>query len=157
MAVYLVRHGVAVSRSDWGKPDLDDGRPLTKRGRRQADGLVELLGRGDVRRLESSPTLRCLDTVRPLARTLGLDVEPIDELREGVDSDVAAAVVRKAAAKKGDSVLCTHGDVVPEILRRLAADGLRLPNEQRWAKGSTWVLGWDGERFTDARYLPPQA
>jgi len=50
--------------------------------------------------------------------------------------------------------LCAHGDLIPELLRAAARDGLKLRDEARWAKGSTWLIGWERGRFTEARYLP---
>src|SRR5688572_19762287 len=81
MTVYLVRHAVAVGRSDW-KGD-DSLRPLTKRGERQASGLVELLAGADVQRVLSSPAVRCRETVEPLASKIGLSVQPTEVLAEG--------------------------------------------------------------------------
>lgn len=153
MAVYLVRHAVAIGRSSWHKADAL--RPLTKKGERQARSLNTVLDGADVRRVLSSPALRCLQTVEPFAAKYGLDVRAAQELAEGSDGKEAADLAVEAAAKKGDTMLCTHGDVVPEVLRCLARDGMHLDGELVYAKGSTWVLGWDGERFTEARYLPP--
>jgi hypothetical protein len=52
--------------------------------------------------------------------------------------------------------LCTHGDVIPEILVALAdEDRLDLGSAPRQAKGSTWVLGSRNGRFVKATYLPP--
>jgi broad specificity phosphatase PhoE len=154
MAVYLVRHAVAQSRSEWGHKD-DELRPLTKRGERQADGLVALVNGADVRRVVSSPAVRCVDTVGPVAGKLGLDVKVDDALAEGAGGKSASDLARRLATSKGDTILCTHGDIVPEVLRRVARDGAEMPEELRWAKGSTWVLETDGDHFTRASYLPP--
>lgn len=154
MAVYLVRHAVAQSRADWGGGP-DELRPLTKRGERQAAGLVDLLGNADVRRILSSPAVRCIDSVAPLAKELGLEVKETDALAEGAGARAVYDLVLDLGKRKGDSGLCTHGDIVPEILRRAARDGARLPDDLRWAKGSTWVLETDGEKITEGRYLPP--
>jgi hypothetical protein len=37
------------------------------------------------------------------------------------------------------------------------ADGIRLRDELRWQKASTWVLHREGGRFTKGRYVPPPA
>jgi broad specificity phosphatase PhoE len=153
MTIYLVRHAVAVGRSAWHGDDRL--RPLTKKGERQARGLVELLAGSDVHRASSSPAVRCHDTVAPLASKLGLTVHEADELAEGARPKGALHLAQQLAAEDGDGVLCTHGDVIPEVLRRLAREGMRWDGELRFAKGSTWALSWDGERFTDGRYLPP--
>jgi 8-oxo-dGTP diphosphatase len=95
--------------------------------------------------------------VRPLTDKIDLPARDAPELMEGGRSDDAIGLLCRAAAKKGDSVLCTHGDVVPDLLRRLAAEGMALPDQVRWPKGSTWVLDWDGDRVTAAHFLPPPA
>ena len=153
MAVHLVRHAVAVGRSGWKGPDLD--RPLTPRGHRQAQALIRFFGGNDVRRIRTSPALRCRDTVAPLGLDRGIEVVDDDRLAEGGDDVDALAMVQKLAAKKGDSVLCTHGDLIPDVLRRLARAGVTIESELLFAKGSTWELVTDGDEITSARYHPP--
>ncbi len=64
------------------------------------------------------------------------------------------ALVRRVANEK--IALCTHGDVIPEILVSLAdEDHLDLGPRPRQAKGSVWVLENEGDRFVKAVYLPP--
>jgi 8-oxo-dGTP diphosphatase len=153
MALYLVRHAQALSRSGWDGPDEE--RPLSNRGERQADGLIDLIAHSDVRRVLSSPARRCVGTVAPVASKLGLEVKPSDALAEGAGGKAAVTLLREQLAKKGDTVLCTHGDIIPEVLRILAKEGVKLNDEFRWAKGSTWVLEGTEERLSSARYLPP--
>ena len=153
MTVYLVRHAVAVGRSDWSGPDRQ--RPLTKRGERQALGLVDLLAHADIHRVSTSPALRCRETVTPLASKFGLEVHDDGALAEGGKVKDAVELAQHLAAKKGDTVLCTHGDLVPEIIRRLSRDGMSWDGDLQFAKGSTWALSWDGTRFVSAQYLPP--
>jgi 8-oxo-dGTP diphosphatase len=152
MSVYLVRHGDAKSRSSW--PEADHLRPLTKKGERQARGLITLYDSTNIRRVLSSPAVRCMTTVGPLAAKMGVEVQESKALAEGADVSAAYKLLRDRADAKGDSVLCAHGDLIPELLRAAARDGLKLRDEARWAKGSTWLIGWDHGRFTEARYLP---
>ncbi|MEO5679261.1 MAG: histidine phosphatase family protein, partial [Acidimicrobiales bacterium] len=82
MTLLLVRHAEAEPRSGWDGPDVL--RPLSVKGRRQAGSLVQLLGdRVPVGRLVASPSLRCLETLSPLAATLGLTLEVSPALAEG--------------------------------------------------------------------------
>jgi 8-oxo-dGTP diphosphatase len=151
MPILLVRHAVAVSRSKWSEDDV--ARPLTKRGERQAAELVRQLSEQPVRRILSSPYLRCEDTVRPLARARGIELESSDPLAEGA-GHAAVELVRSLIGVP--AVLCSHGDVIPHVLEHFAVhDGLDLGDEPRCAKGSTWLLEDDGERFAKAFYLPP--
>lgn len=149
--VLLVRHAHAGARSDW-KAD-DRRRPLSPKGARQATDLAARLEPYAPQRILSSPYVRCLETVEPLAEHLGLRVEPVDELAEG-EGAAALRLVRTVADEK--VALCTHGDVIPEILVALAdEDRLDLGHRPRQAKGSTWVLEASDGRFVRASYLPP--
>jgi phosphohistidine phosphatase SixA len=155
MTVFLVRHAHAVGRGGWDGDDM--ARPLSPRGRRQVSGLTTMLAGSPVRRVISSPAVRCMDTVEPLAGRLGLTVKARDELLEGSPQADAFELLRQAAGRRGDAVVCCHGDLVPEVLRWMARQGAELLGGDKWAKGSTWVLEWDGadERFLRGRYSPP--
>jgi 8-oxo-(d)GTP phosphatase len=106
----LVRHASAGDRHDWAGDDRL--RPLDDKGRRQAEEIAAVLDSGDVRRVVSSPYVRCVQTVEPLAAELGLEVELDDRLAEG-----AGAAARPLLDEEG-VVLCTHGDVLHELLGR---------------------------------------
>jgi 8-oxo-dGTP diphosphatase len=153
MTVYLVRHADAKSRSNWHAQDRL--RPLTKKGERQAAGLVDQLRDADVRRVLSSPAVRCIETVKPLATKHSVEVEAVAALMEAQPTKPALRALLDAADSTGDVVLCTHGDLIPELLRALGKQGIRLLDDLRFAKGSTWVLSADGHTLTEARYLPP--
>ncbi len=153
MTVYLVRHADAKGRSAW--EGADRLRPLTKKGLQQSVGLVDLLSAANIRRILSSPAVRCVDTVKPLASARDLPVEVTDDLKEGADLKAALALLEASAGKKGDSVLCLHGDLIPEMLRRLAKQGVKLEDTARWAKGSTWVLSAVDGQIVSGRYLDP--
>jgi broad specificity phosphatase PhoE len=97
--------------------------------------------------------MRCVETMEPLGAAMAIKVEEADDLAEG-QSLAAVTLVRSLA---GDNVaVCTHGDVIAEILVTLAdEDRVDLGPNPRQAKGSVWLLdGCDGS-FTSARYFPP--
>lgn len=105
-------------------------------------------------RLLSSPSVRCVDTVRPLAEARRLVIECTSDLAEG-NGLQAAALVRSLMDLDGDAVVCTHGDVVADVLAAFEKDGARLQGDA-CHKGSTWLLEWDGECISGL-YLPPPA
>lgn len=108
MTSVLLRHAAAGDKRHWTGDDWL--RPLDARGRRQAAELVELLRPLKVRRVVTSPYVRCVETVEPLAEALGLPLEQDDRLGEGMGR-AAADLLRE------DGVLCcTHGDVVDALL-----------------------------------------
>lgn len=151
MSVLLVRHGVAVARKLW--PGEDAARPLDERGRLQAEALVDQLEPFAVVRVVSSPAVRCRETVAPTADSRGLDVEERKGLAEG-EGRAAAGAMRSLLDVPDDIVLCTHGDVIGDILWELGRDGARLDSE-RCQKGSIWVIETGDEGRIRGSYLPP--
>jgi 8-oxo-dGTP diphosphatase len=151
VTVYLVRHAKAGDREEW---DGDDHlRPLSKPGRRQAAGLVELLAPAGIRRLVSSTAVRCVQTLEPLGEALGIAVERDDALYEGTGPRPTMDLILQA---DGDTVaLCTHGDVIQDVMDEVFSSGTRPSGDVGLAKGSTWVLETEGSAVFAARYLPP--
>jgi 8-oxo-dGTP diphosphatase len=148
--IYLVRHAKAGER---GTGDDDWLRPLTRPGRAQAAGLLRLLADAHIERIVSSPFVRCVETVAPLAGARGLAIEVDDALAEGAPLDEALALVRKHA--DAGAVLCSHGDVIPAVLEHAASRGVDLGPDPRWPKGSTWVLDVRHGEVRAATYVPP--
>ena len=58
----------------WTGDDLD--RPLSKAGWKQAHALGKRLAKKGVGELVSSPYVRCMQTLEPLARAIGAAVRP---------------------------------------------------------------------------------
>jgi phosphohistidine phosphatase SixA len=152
--VYLIRHAKAGNRLRWTEPD--ELRPLTKPGRRQADALVELLAEQPFSRLLSSPYVRCVQTLEPLAEARDLPLETTQLLAEGAVVDDALELMLSIAGD-GPTALCTHGDVMMDTVEELLAAGIPLPEPLEFEKGATWILDVRGGAFVAARYLPPPA
>ena len=150
-AVYLVRHAKALNRAEW--QEADELRPLSKSGRRQALALVDRLAAFSLARVVSSPHVRCTETVAPLAKHRGLPVEVSESLVEGSDADDVLDFLVGCASQP--TVICSHGDVIGDVLTRLVDQGLAVESDLRWEKGSTWVLDYDGDSFLYGRYLAP--
>lgn len=148
--LYVVRHADAGHRSGH---EPDEGRRLSERGRRQAEGLRDQLADAGITRLLASPFVRCMETLGPLSERLGVPVEADARLGEGRGAAGALAVADEVRGT--NAVLCSHGDVIPDLLDELLSRGTKLKDELRWQKASTWVLSWDGDELTKGRYLPP--
>lgn len=146
--IYLIRHGKAGDRAAWVEDDAL--RPLSRKGRDQAEALVGMFAELPVDRIVSSPSVRCVQTVRPLALARSVAVEEHRALSEGVPPDEALALVR---GQGGATVFSSHGDVIPAVIGTLADHGMELRDEPAWRKGSVWMLAREGGLFTDARCL----
>ncbi len=151
--VCLVRHAKAGARSRW--TEADELRPLSKSGRRQANGLVRMLRGLQVDRVVSSPYVRCVQTVRPVALDRGLPVEVSDALAEGSTLEGVMGLLDELST--APAVVCSHGDVIPAILEHAEALGACLDGPSESKKGSIWVLEREDGRIVRARYLPPPA
>jgi len=116
VSVILLRHAAAGERGDWDGDDT--GRPLDERGRRQALVLRDLSRRG-IGRIVSSPYVRCIESVEPLAQALQLPVELDDRLAEGAQPAQTLALL----AELDGGVACTHGDIVEGVLGRSLKKG----------------------------------
>jgi Histidine phosphatase superfamily (branch 1) len=104
MPLLVIRHARAGDRDDWRGDDRE--RPLDKRGRRQADALVEELEGYPISRILSSPYDRCVQTVEPLATRRRLAIEQRDELGEGGQYN-GAILVRSLIGQP--VAVCVHG------------------------------------------------
>ena len=148
--LYLIRHAKAWSKEHWQHGD--DLRPLTTKGARQAEGIVAAFADRPVAAILSSPTVRCVRTVEPLARQRGLGVRTVEWLAADTPAPVARAAV---LSLPGPAALCSHREVIPDLVRGLAADGMPLEGPAAWKKGSTWAIERDEGFPSRGRYLPP--
>jgi 8-oxo-dGTP diphosphatase len=119
--IIALRHAKAVAREDWEGADTD--RPLSGRGRKQANAIVGPLLAFGARRLVSSPAVRCVKTVKPLSVALGRRIEKTELISQDAwdegTSDTRRVIGQRVRARRA-AVLCSHGPVLPEILSELA-------------------------------------
>ena len=170
----LVRHAHAVGRGSWA--DDDQQRPLDATGQQRADGIAPLLAAYGVRRLVSSPSLRCADTLRPYAAQLGASLRTKDGLsEEGYAAEPARAAhhLGRLVERGTPAALCSHGPVLPELLMALlalvdpdepeadlAAASLRAAARDKMAKGEVLVahlVGTGVDGAAGRRRAPPAA
>jgi 8-oxo-dGTP diphosphatase len=149
VTLLLIRHAEAGDPGSWS--DEDHLRPLSEIGHDQAARLAVLWRAQPLKRIFSSPHTRCIQTMEPLAGALGVEIEATEDLAEGHARD-ALRLVHEIADE--DVALCTHGDVVPELLQALESEGVHILAEWKWRKASTWVLHTEDGAITHATYVP---
>ena len=152
MTIFLVRHAHAGKRSDW-KGD-DTSRPISERGNSQTAAITELLSDRSVRRVVSSPYLRCVQTVGPIAAAAGVEVEIDDRLAEGAGAGAALELLLSLDSDHG--VACSHGDLIPALLRRLVSMGMEIEGPLLDQKGSVWTITTNDGHPVQGRYTPPR-
>jgi 8-oxo-dGTP diphosphatase len=150
MTLHLVRHASAGHRN--GADPGDRKRHLDGDGRAHAELIAEHLRDGDISLVLSSPYPRCVETVRPLATLRGLEVRTDPRLAEGTDISDAWKLLESLTDV--DAVLCSHGDVIPELISRNQRRGMRVPGTSGCAKASVWTLtDWKGDHFAHGTYV----
>jgi 8-oxo-dGTP diphosphatase len=120
-ALLLVRHGKAVGRSGW--KGADAARPLVERGVEQAAAMVDTLTAWAPKRIVSSPAVRCVTTVAPLAAATGMTIKRDEGISQDAwesGHDEVRRVVGKRVRAGKTTVLCGHGPVLPEMIREIA-------------------------------------
>lgn len=150
MALYLVRHAKAGKQSQWDGPDFK--RPLDDAGRLQAKALADKIAPVGPTRLVSSPFLRCMQTLADLGELTGLPVLADDRLAEAREIDPIIQMLEHAS---DGAVLCSHGDIIPPIIRTLECRGMTITTKPDWRKASVWVIERIEMTFTTAAAWPP--
>ena len=120
-AIIALRHGKAVPASALGGSGCHP--PAAARGVEQSASIVPTLQAFGVRKIVTSTAVRCVTTVAPLAAATGIDLKRTDLISQDAwelgDADVRKSVGKRVRARK-TAVLCSHGPVLPEILREIA-------------------------------------
>ncbi|AIG64235.1 NTP pyrophosphohydrolase [Corynebacterium atypicum] len=153
--VLLVRHARAHQRHNWAGDDYL--RPLDKKGRRQAHGLVPLLAAFHPTAVYAAEPDRCQQTAAPIAQALGLKIE-VDRAfgDDGWLENMTQAQDRflQIATSGGVPVVVGQGLIIPDLIAWLSARGsLPLGDEVMAKKASTWVLSFSKGRLVGADYL----
>ena len=138
----LLRHASAGTRLS--SPGVDRFRRLDETGRVVARQLVWSLANLDITRIVSSPLVRCVESVVPLADSRRLVVETHWELEPDVELDDLLTLL-------GDlpdtTVVCTHREVFEMLLGWEAVCD----------KGAGWVLERNGAELVPTLYIPAPA
>jgi len=148
--IYLVRHAKAGERRVW--TDDDTARPLSKHGWKQSRSVAERLAGEGVSTIHSSPYVRCVQTVEPLAELIGATITIDDRLAE--DSPFEPVLDLLAEVDSG-AVLCSHGDVIPATIQALVRRGMEVQSSVDWRKATVWVLRRKGDRITKGKVWAP--
>ncbi len=153
--VLIVRHGTAGRKTRYKGDDTQ--RPLDRNGRAQAKSLVPQLMAFGASSLFAADRQRCVQTIEPLAKTLGLPITVEPKLTEeayAADPEAARQRLLEIVADGGTPAICSQGRVIPYLIDWWCdRDGVE-PDKSRNRKGSTWVLSLSGDRLIAADHMP---
>jgi len=151
MAIYVVRHAKAGERRVWTGDDID--RPLSKAGWEQSRMLAPRLAKHEPSVLLSSPYVRCVQTLEPLADLVGLEITVEHRICE---YEPFEPVLELLAEVPDHAVLCSHGDVIPSTIAALERRGMEITSAAEWRKASVWVIRRSKlGSFSKAKAWPP--
>jgi 8-oxo-dGTP diphosphatase len=136
--LYVVRHADAGLR---GLGPDDDLRPLSPRGQVRARALADLLEHVSNGAIVSSPAVRCVQTVEPLAARRRGQVALSNDLAEGAAAEQILDLLHSLADA---SVVCTHGDMLGELARVIGDARDEREDAISFDKGGVWVLSRHG-------------
>jgi len=123
----VIRHAIAEDREAWAQTGApDELRPLTKRGRRRmrrnARGLVELIGKLDF--LASSPLVRAMQTAEIVADAFAkLEISDLPALSPGSRPEDVAAWIGSPAGAQSTVAVVGHEPGLGELVSWLLAGG----------------------------------
>ena len=143
----LLRHAKALKRVEWIGDDGD--RPLDNRGQIQSEKFRSIYEAFEIDEIFSSDAYRCLETVKPLGRDLGITVgiaSDISEYQYSRDKEKPLKFAKKFLKASKDSetpktvLLCSHNPVLPKILKELAGAMAVDEIDRGLEPGDGWVL-----------------
>jgi inorganic triphosphatase YgiF len=121
----LLRHTQALKRSDFKGTD-DSQRPLSGKGRSQAKAIVPLISAYGIEQVHSSDAVRCSETVRRYAKSIGAPIQAEPTMSETGHADHPKRAAKRMQALLADPaplLLCSHRPVLPTLVETIA--GLR--------------------------------
>jgi 8-oxo-dGTP diphosphatase len=119
--IIALRHAKAVPPYQFSGPDAE--RSLTERGRGEAKSIVPGLRAFGPQKIITSTAKRCRQTVEPVAKALHLSAKATDAVSQQAWEDGEAEVrelIGKRVRKRVTTIICSHGPVLPEIVREVA-------------------------------------
>lgn len=120
-AIIIARHGKALAPESWDGPDAT--RPLMHRGVQQVEAITTAIAAYGPERIISSTAVRCRETVTPLSALTGVPIREIDGISQdayGTSASTVEKVIKKRLQRAKTVVLCSHGPVIPELIRAIA-------------------------------------
>ena len=131
--VYLTRH--AEKATEGKDPDL------TEQGRARARTLARILAKTGIAAIYSTPTNRTRQTAQPLAAHNGVEVQLYDPAKPG-------AMVGKARAANGPTLVVGHSNTVPDLVRLFGGAPVAPIGDEEYDRLYQLIINPDGSVTT---------
>ncbi len=93
-----------------------------------------------------------MQTLEPLGDALDLKVVAEQRLLEDEPFEPVLDLINEV---DDGAVLCSHGDIIPAVIKALERRGMEVDTPPDWGKASVWVLKRKGKRVTKGKVWPP--
>lgn len=152
--VILLRHAEAVSREGWLGDDGD--RPLTEKGERQVQSLIESLHVFGIKEIHTSDAIRCFDTVAPIAQDFGLRPVINSDLSEYTYSrnkESAARYIKNLFERDEAILVCGHNPILSKIVKKMARRLDMYKEDFSLGKGDAFIIHRSKGKIYDLDHL----
>jgi 8-oxo-dGTP pyrophosphatase MutT (NUDIX family)/phosphohistidine phosphatase SixA len=126
-ALILLRHAKALNPDTYEEPDQT--RPLAELGRRQAEKIVPTLSAWGPKKVISSSSVRCVQTLEPFIIASQRKLVTTDDISQhtfrGASQEITEIIDRRLHKRK-NTILCSHGPVLPVLLSEIV-EATRTP------------------------------
>jgi broad specificity phosphatase PhoE len=113
--VFLVRHAERADAATGGTPMMTSDPDLSEAGRARAASLATMLADADITAIYTTEFKRTQQTAAPLVKQLGISPTV-------VKSTDTAALAKQIKSQKGNVLVVSHSNTIPDIIKSLGID-----------------------------------
>lgn len=150
----LLRHAKALDRKEWSGDDED--RPLTEDGRRQVQKLIKTMHVYGLTSIHTSDAIRCLDTAKPIADALGIELvvnSKLSEYEYHRDGKSAAKYIKGLFEQDQRVLVCGHNPILTKIIKKMARRLDMYQEDFSLGKGDAFILHRSKGKIRDLDHL----
>jgi len=150
----LLRHAKALDRKEWSGDDED--RPLTEDGRRQVQKLIKTMHVYGLTSIHTSDAIRCLDTAKPIADALGVELvvnSKLSEYEYHRDGKSAAKYIKGLFEQDERVLVCGHNPILTKIIKKMARRLDMYQEDFSLGKGDAFILHRSKGKIRDLDHL----
>lgn len=137
----LLRHAKALARSEWSSDD--DDRPLDVIGQTQSKKLLSSYQAYNLAEIHTSDAIRCYDTVAPMAKSLGMNLNVSGKISESSfkkDKDKTFEYFKELIKSEKSILICSHNPILPKLLNKVSKKNKVDSDDEKLQPADAWIL-----------------